>query len=102
VGEIGYNRHEFLYDLRLWEIHLIVMGYRKRDRLLHQLVAENVYSTIHTMRDPKGKTPEDMFPMLFVNDDDEEMEPTLTDEECAGLQADMNAWNAQHQGETQP
>ena len=31
MGEIGYNRHEFLYDLRLWEIHLIVMGYRKRD-----------------------------------------------------------------------
>ena len=54
------------------------------------------------MRDPKGKTPEDMFPMLFDTDDDEEMEPTLTDEECAGLQADMDAWNAQHQGETQP
>ena len=103
MGEIGYNRHEFLYDLRLWEIQLIVMGYRKRNRLTHQLLAETVYATIHVMRDPKGKTPSDMFPQIFEDDDiDEETEPTLTDEECAGLQADMDAWNAQHQGETQP
>ncbi len=101
MGEIGYNRHEFLYDLRLWEIHLIVMGYRKRDRLKHQLMAECTYAATYAMRDPKGKTVADIFPMLFENDD-EEMEPTLTDEECAGLQADMDAWNAQHQGETQP
>ena len=102
MGEIGYNRHEFLYDLRLWEIHLIVMGYRKRDQLKHQLMAECVYAAIHVMRDPKGKTVADMFPQIFEDDDDEEMEQTLTDEECAGLQADMDAWNAQHQGETQP
>lgn len=102
MGEIGYDRHEFLYDLRLWEIQLIVMGYRKRNRLTNQLLAETVYATIHVMRDPKGKTPSDMFPQIFEDDDiDEEMEPTLTDEECAGLQADMDAWNAQHQGETQ-
>lgn len=102
MGEIGYNRHEFLYDLRLWEIHLIVIGYRKRNRLTNQLLAETVYATIHVMRDPKGKTPSDMFPQIFEDDDEEYLEPQLTPEECDGLQADMDAWNAQHQGETQP
>lgn len=106
MGEIGYNRHEFLYDLRLWEIHLIVIGYRNRDRLKHQLMAECAYAAIYVMRDPKGKTPEDMFPMLFEDDDEEDLEPQLTPEECAGLQADMDAFNAMqqqnYQGETQP
>lgn len=102
MGEIGIPRREFLYDLRFWEVRRIVRGYRKRDRLKHQLMAECAYAAIFAMRDPNGKTVRDMFPMLFENDDDEEMEPTLTDEECAGLQADMNAWKAQHQGETQP
>jgi hypothetical protein len=102
VGEIGIPRREFLYDIRFWEVRRIVRGYRNRDRLKHQLMAECAYAAMFAMRDPKGKTPKDMFPMLFENDDDEEMEPTLTDEECAGLQADMDAWNAQHQGETQP
>ena len=102
MGEIGIPRREFLYDLRFWEVLRIVRGYRKRDRLKHQLMAECAYAAIYAMRDPNGKTVRDIFPMLFENDDDEEMEPTLTDEECAGLQADMDAWNAQHQGETQP
>lgn len=106
MGEIGYNRHEFLYDLRLWEIHLIVMGYRKRDRLKHQLMAECTYAAIYAMRDPKGKTVADMFPQIFEDDDEEDLEPQLTPEECAGLQADMDAFNAMnaqlHQGETQP
>ena len=30
VGEIGINRREFLYELRLWEIILITRGYFKR------------------------------------------------------------------------
>ena len=106
MGEIGYNRHEFLYDLRLWEIHLIVMGYRKRDRLKHQLMAECAYAAIYAMRDPKGKTVADMFPQIFEDDDDEDPEPPMTDEEASELQAEMDAFNAMnaqlHQGETQP
>jgi hypothetical protein len=85
VGEIGYNRHEFLYDLRLWEIHLIVMGYCKRDRLKHQLMAECVYAAIYAMRDPKGKTVADIFPQIF-EDDDIDDEPPITEEDAAELQ----------------
>jgi hypothetical protein len=100
VGEIGYNRHEFLYDLRLWEIHLIVMGYRQRDRLKHQLMAECVYAAIYAMRDPKGKTVADMFPQIFEDDDDYDDEPPITEDEAADLQALMERMNAQ--SETQP
>jgi hypothetical protein len=102
VGEIGISRREFLYDIRFWEVRRIIRGYRKRGRLTNQLLAETVYATIHVMRDPKGKTPSDMFPQIFEDDDEEYLEPQLTPEECAGLQADMDAWNARHQGETQP
>ena len=105
MGEIGYNRHEFLYDLRLWEIHLIVMGYRKRDRLKHQLMAECTYAAIYAMRDPKGKTVADMFPQIF-EDDDIPNDPPMTYEEAEELQAEMDAFNAMqqqnYQGETQP
>lgn len=100
MGEIGYDRHEFLYDLRLWEIHLIVMGYRKRDRLKHQLMAECTYAATFAMRDPKGKTVADIFPQIFEDDDDEDPEPPITDDEAADLQALMASMN--HQGETQP
>lgn len=100
MGEIGYNRHEFLYDLRLWEIHLIVMGYRQRDRLKHQLMAECVYAAIYAMRDPKGKTVADMFPQIFEDDDDYDDELPITEDEAADLQALMERMNAQ--SETQP
>ena len=33
VGEIGIDRHEFLYELHLWEIRSILSGYRRRDRV---------------------------------------------------------------------
>ena len=99
MGEIGYNRHEFLYDLRLWEIHLIVMGYRKRDRLKHQLMAECAYAAIYAMRDPNGKTVADMFPQIF-EDDDIDDEPPITDDEAADLQELMKRMSAQ--SETQP
>jgi hypothetical protein len=30
VGEIGFDRHEFLYDLKFWEIRSIIRGYNAR------------------------------------------------------------------------
>jgi hypothetical protein len=87
----------------MWEIHLIVMGYRKRDRLKHQLMAECAYAATYAMRDPKGKTPADIFPSLFDDEDDFESAPPLTDEEIKEEQARMAAMNAAiFKGETQP
>lgn len=71
----------------------IIRGYRQRDRLKHQLLAECVYATIHTMRDPKGKTVADMFPMIF-NDDEEDDGPVISQADIDELQAEMDAINA--------
>lgn len=81
MGEIGIPRREFLYDLRFWEVRRIVRGYRRRDRLTHQLLAECVYAAIYAMRDPNGKTAYMMFPDLFKNDDGDEPPITKEDEE---------------------
>ena len=94
MGEIGIPRREFLYDLRFWEVRRIIRGYRQRDLLKHQLMAECVYASIYSMRDPQGKTVADMFPMLFDFDDDDD-EPPLTKEDVAELQAEMDALNSQ-------
>ena len=63
----------------------IIRGYRRRNILTHQMLAEVVFSSIYTMRDPKGKTVKDLFPALF-EDDDEEVAPPLTEAEQQELQ----------------
>ena len=45
------------------------------------------------MRDPKGKTVEDMFSALFKEDNDEDYESPITDDEAAELQANIRAMN---------
>lgn len=88
MGEIGIPRREFLYDLRFWEVRRIVRGYRNRDRLKHQLMAECAFAAMFAMRDPKGKTVRDIFPALFQYDDDHSDD--LTEEERRELQELMN------------
>lgn len=92
MGEIGIPRREFLYDLRFWEVRRIIRGYRRRDLLKHQLIAECAYNAMYSMRDSQGKTVEDMFPMLFDTDDDDD-EPPISEEDVADLLADMEAFN---------
>ncbi len=92
MGEIGIPRREFLYDLRFWEVRRIIRGYRQRDHLKHQLIAECAYAAMYAMRDPKGKTVADMFPMLFEDDDDYD-EPPISEEDVADMQAMMEAFN---------
>ena len=96
MGEIGFPRREFLYEIQFWEVRRIIRGYRRRDWLKHQLLAECAYATIYAMRDPKGKTVADIFPMLFDDDEDED-EPPITEDEAAELQQLMADINAQHQ-----
>jgi len=98
VGEIGIPRREFLYDLRFWEVRRIVRGYRNRDRLKHQLMAECAYAAMFAMRDPKGKTPRDIFPSLFTNDNDDSTDSApIDDKEVARLRQMMREENARLQ-----
>ena len=64
----------------------IIRGYRRRDRLKHQLLAECAYATIYAMRDPKGKTVADMFPDIFNDEEEEDDEPPMSEEEMESLQ----------------
>ena len=89
MGEIGIHRREFLYELQFWEVRRIIRGYRRRDRLKHQLLAECAYAAIYAMRDPKGKTVRDIFPSLFQDDEDDHSDD-LTEEERRELQDLMN------------
>ena len=91
MGEIGISRHEFLYELTWWEIDSIKRGYRKRNRFTHRLLAECVYATVFSNRDPKGKTVQDMFPMLF--DDGPASTAPPTEEECEDLLDLMHSLN---------
>lgn len=68
VGEMGFSRHDFLYNVDFWEARRLFRGFRKRDRFKHQLIAECAYAATFAMRDPKGTTVSDIFPDLF-NDD---------------------------------
>ena len=92
VGEIGIPRHEFLYDLKFWEVRRIIRGYRKRGKIFMQLLAENVYASTFAMRSAEGKKVEDMFPGIF-DDDDDEVEPPMTDDEKQELLDLMAAEN---------
>ena len=94
VGEIGIDRRAFLYDLRYWEVLRIIKGYRRRDWLKLQLMAECTYAAMYAMRDPKGMTPQKMFPELFKVEDEPEA-PTITEQDAQDLQ-DLMAnykWN---------
>lgn len=66
-----------------WEVLRIIKGYRKRDRLTHQLIAEAVFAAMHTMRDSKGKTVKDFFPILFEDDEDREPAEPISEEDYA-------------------
>ena len=98
MGEIGIPRREFLYDLRLWEVRRIIRGYRRRDTLKHQLLAECAYAAIYAMRDPKGKTVTDMFPSFFEEDGDPEESDTITQADVDDLQQLMATINAEAEG----
>ena len=75
----------------------IIDGYRKRDRLTHQMLAEVAYAATYTMRNPEGKRPKDMFPILFETDSDEEEEQGdtggISQEDYDRLQAEMRRIN---------
>lgn len=93
---MGMPRTDVLYHMQQWEIQRAIKGYRKRDTLKHQLLAECAYAAIYAMRDPKGKTVADMFPVLFSDEDEEEPSP-ITEEDRQDLIDLMQSMN-NHKG----
>ena len=94
-------RREFLYDIKFWEANRIYRGYRRRNILQYQLQRIQAWASMFCMGNPDRKRPTDIVKLYF--DDDDEMDaPPITDEERLQLQAEMDAWNAQIQAESQP
>ena len=86
VGEIGLDRHQFLYEVKVWEVRRIIKGYRKRDRLILQMLAECSFNAAFAMRNPEGKTARNFYPFLFEDDEDDLSGVEISDEEVAELQ----------------
>lgn len=51
VGEIGYNRHEFLHDLKFWEIRCIIKGYRNRAHTQWESMRLSAFFIMSSMTD---------------------------------------------------
>ena len=49
------------------------------------MMAECTYAAMYAMRDPKGMTPQKMFPELFKVEDEPEA-PTITEQDAKDLQ----------------
>jgi hypothetical protein len=92
VGEIGIDRHVFLYDLQFWEIRRIVKGYRRRDILKYQLLRLCAYMSCFSMRDAEGKKPEEWLPLSFDKEDIENA-PPMDQKDIDDLQALMDSIN---------
>lgn len=82
VGEIGFPRREFLYEISFWEARRIIRGYKRRNILAYQLLRLTAYGSMFTMRDPNGKSPTDWLPLYFDKDDEENVAPISEEEEA--------------------
>ena len=103
MGEIGRDRHEYLYDMSYCDILLIQRGYRRRNILQYQLQRLQAFGAFFCMSGTT-KAPEDFLPLYvdrYIDEDDDFALPTS--EEIAAIVAEQKAFNAQHQqAETQP
>lgn len=94
MGEIGRDRHEYLYDMSYCDILLIQRGYRRRNILQYQLQRLQAFGAFFCMSGTT-KTPEDFLPMYidrYIYDDDNGDLPSK--EEVAAIVAEIDAINA--------
>ena len=95
MGEIGRDRHEYLYEMSYCDIYLIQRGYRRRNILQYQLQRLQAFGAFHCMSGSK-KTPEDWIPLYFDRYiEDEEVVSPMSQEDYDELQAEMAAINSQ-------
>lgn len=94
MGEIGRDRHEYLYEMTYCDILLIQRGYRRRNILQYQLQRLQAFGAFFCMSGTQ-KTPQDFIPLYIDRYIDEDDLPQLTEEEIKEIQAEMVAWNDQ-------
>lgn len=89
MGEVGIPRHEFLYELKLWEINAIIRGYRRRNRELLDMQRWQTWC-IATLMGAKIATPRELRPFPW----DREEETPLNQEEADEMLELMNNINS--------
>lgn len=96
MGEIGRTNHEFLYELRAWQLRLIIRGYHRRSRDMWSATRWQTYNLMCvSMADIKKVgiyKPSDL--LKFPWEDDTLPTGQLTDEQIEELQRQMREENA--------
>jgi hypothetical protein len=64
--------------MEYWQIALHIRGYYHRNVLQYQLQRMNVWASMFCMGNPKGKEPQEIIPLYFDKNDEEE--PPTEDE----------------------
>lgn len=97
MGEIGFNRREFLHDLKWWELVAIFRGHEKRKRHLWSSTRWQTYNLMQAFcgSDNLKKigiyNPTDLIHFPWESDP----EPAITEDEAATLKAELDAINAE-------
>ena len=101
VGEIGFPRREFLYDIKFWEARRIIRGYECRCRDMWSAIRWHAYSILCGMPyqslDKQGIT--DPTKLLRFPWEDERKDDNLpTDEEVNETRRTLNELNKKKEG----
>ena len=91
VGEIGRDRHEYLYEMSYCEILLIQRGYRRRNVIQYQLQRLQAYGEFFCMSGTKKKPDEWM--QMYFDDYKTESAPPISEEDENELIEMMKAMN---------
>ena len=95
MGEVGYNRNEFLHELRWWEIKAIIDGYRKRERTFLTMTRWATYMQMATGMADLSKAgihePQDLMRFSWEEEKDEGL--PLSEEEQQAIREQLQAEN---------
>lgn len=92
VGEYGVPRHEFLYDLRLWEILAIQRGGSRRSRANWEAARFIAFTSAKAAGAKSLQSMRDMLTFPWEEEDEDEDEPT--DEEIEAIRQQLQAENS--------
>ena len=93
MGEIGRDRHEYLYEMSYCDILLIQRGYRRRNILQYQLQRLQAFGSFFCMSGT-NKSPQDFIPLYIDRYIDDNYLPQLTEDEIKEMQDLMAAENS--------
>lgn len=95
MGEVGFPRKEFLYELKWWEIQAIIDGYRKRERTFLVMTRWATYMQMSTGMADLSKAgihePQDLMRFSWEEETDHSL--PLTEEQQQAIREQLQAEN---------